>query len=212
MWTKVFIYPVPERFLIRCDMFIESIEYILHAGVRDLGLAIDDESGKHLLCTLHEEVFFSVFRRVLGDGDGDALRILVIKYIVEQVVVVLIEVNEVDLVDLIALLALDGCGLIEQFPFRVRHDQCLFSVVDEVRNDVRLSLTTPAGTDDVDVSVIDLCRAWNDHELLFIWDLPDDQTVLELLQENPQHPEALKKLEARSIYWQGTKEWLNSLQ
>lgn len=37
-------------------------------------------------------------------------------------------------------------------------------------------------------------------------------SIYKLLQENPQHPEALKKLEARSIYWQGTKEWLNSLQ
>ena len=181
MRTEFFIHPLAERFLVRGDTFIKDIQYILHAGVWNFGFAIDNQARQHFLRTFHKEVFFAILGRIFGDRDGNALRILVIKDVIEQVVVVLIEVDEVDLIHLVALFALDFSCLFEELTLWIRDNQGFLMVIDEVRDDVGLSFTTPAGPDNIDVPVINLRGPRNDKHLFLIRHSADNQSVLQTL-------------------------------
>ncbi|MFC4355535.1 hypothetical protein ACFO0S_10775 [Chryseomicrobium palamuruense] len=69
-----------------------------------------------------------------------------------------------------------------------------------------------AGRGDLDGAIAILEDSMNGEIELKSLETEHLHSTLELLREDPSHPEAIERLEKRGLYFQGTDEWLESLQ
>lgn len=69
-----------------------------------------------------------------------------------------------------------------------------------------------AGRGDLDGAIAILEDSMNGEIKLKSLETEDILRTFQLLREDPRHPDALQRLEQRGLYFQGTDEWLDSLQ